>query len=162
MLDNEIRILSEQVLEHLRQSRRKLVTVESCTGGMIAAALSDIPGSSDVLEGGFVTYSNALKISAVSVPEATLMQYGAVSLSTAEAMAEGGLLHTANADLSISVTGIAGPGGGSAAKPVGTVCFGMALRTGKTTSVECHFTGDRISIRRQSVLQALQSILDAT
>ncbi|MBF0852058.1 CinA family protein [Gluconobacter sp. R75690] len=161
MPDNALRTLSEHVLEHLRRTGWRLVTVESCTGGLIAAALSDIPGSSDVLEGGFVTYSNALKMSAVSVPEAILAQYGAVSTQTAEAMARGGLLNTKDADLAISVTGIAGPGGGSTLKPVGTVCFGLAARTGSTTSVQCHFTGDRAAIRAQSVHHALQMVLNA-
>lgn len=121
MPDNEICLLAEQVLEHLRHSGRRLVTVESCTGGLISATLSAIPGSSEALEGGFVTYSNALKMSAVGVPATTLTQYGAVSPQTAEAMAAGELLNTADADLSVSVTGIAGPGGGTDVKPVGTV-----------------------------------------
>lgn len=161
MQDNILRTLAEQVLEHLRRTGRRLVTVESCTGGLISAVLSDVPGSSDVLEGGFVTYSNALKMSAVSVPEAILAQYGAVSIQTAEAMANGGLLNARDADLAISVTGIAGPGGGSTFKPVGTVCFGLAVRTGSTTSVQCHFTGDRTAIRAQSVQHALRMVLNA-
>ncbi|MFT9219956.1 CinA family protein [Gluconobacter oxydans] len=161
MPDNELRTLAEQVLEHLGKTGQRLVTVESCTGGLIATALSDIPGSSDVLEGGFVTYSNALKVSAVGVPEAILARYGAVSIQTAEAMANGGLLNARDADVAISVTGIAGPGGGSALKPVGTVCFGRAIRTGPTTSVQCHFMGDRAAIRAQSVHHALQMVLSA-
>ncbi len=159
MPDNEIRALAGQVLEHLSRVGLRLVTVESCTGGLICAALSDIPGSSDVLEGGFVTYSNALKMSAVSVPEAILAQHGAVSTQTAEAMARGGLLNARDADLAISVTGIAGPGGGSVLKPVGTVCFGLAFRSGACRSMRCNFTGDRGSIRTQSVTHALQMIL---
>lgn len=161
MPDNELRTLAEQALEHLGKTGRRLITVESCTGGLIAAALSDIPGSSDVLEGGFVTYSNVLKMSAVGVPETILAQYGAVSIQTAEAMANGGLLNARDADVAISVTGIAGPSGGSALKPVGTVCFGLAARTGSTTSVQCHFTGDRAAIRAQSVHHALQMVLGA-
>ncbi|GBR34796.1 CinA family protein [Gluconobacter kondonii] len=161
MPDNDIAALAGRVLEHLRRSGRRLVTVESCTGGLIGAALSDIPGSSDVLEGGFITYSNALKMSAVSVPEAVLAQYGAVSLQTAQAMAEGGLLNAPDADIAVSVTGIAGPGGGSVAKPVGTVCFGLAGRTGLSSVVQCHFAGDRTSIRSQAVQQALQMVLNA-
>ncbi|MFT8325475.1 CinA family protein [Gluconobacter oxydans] len=161
MPDNELRTLAEQVLEHLCRTGRRLITVESCTGGLISATLSDIPGSSDVLEGGFVTYSNALKMSAVGVPEAILAQYGAVSIQTAEAMANGVLLNARDADVAISVTGIAGPGGGSALKPVGTVCFGLAVRTAPTTSMQCHFTGDRAAIRAQSVHHALQMVLRA-
>ncbi|MFT9364734.1 MAG: CinA family protein [Gluconobacter sp.] len=161
MPDNDIATLTGQVLEHLRRSGRRLVTVESCTGGLIGAALSDIPGSSDVLEGGFITYSNALKMSAVSVPETVLAQYGAVSLQTAQAMAEGGLLNAAGADIAVSVTGIAGPGGGSVTKPVGTVCFGLAVRTGLSSVVQCHFAGNRSSIRFQAVQQALQMVLNA-
>lgn len=161
MPDNDIAALAGQVLEHLRKSGRKLVTVESCTGGLISAALSDIPGSSEILEGGFVTYSNALKISAVSVPETVLAQYGAVSLQTAQAMAEGGLLNAVDADMAISVTGIAGPGGGNVAKPVGTVCFGLAVRIGAPTLTQRLFIGDRTSIRSQTVQQALQMVLNA-
>lgn len=160
MPDNELRTLAEQVLEHLGKTGQRLVTVESCTGGLISAALSDIPGSSDVLEGGFVTYSNALKMSAVSVPGNILSQYGAVSLQTAEAMARGGLLNAGDAGLAVSVTGIAGPGGGTALKPVGTVCFGLASRTGSTVSMQRHFIGDRTSIRAQSVKHALQMVLN--
>ncbi|MBF0859356.1 CinA family protein [Gluconobacter sp. LMG 31484] len=160
MPDNGIRILAEQVLDHLHQSGRRLVTVESCTGGLISAALSDIPGSSEVLEGGFVTYSNALKMSAVGVPEAILSQYGAVSVQTAEAMAAGALVHAMDADLAVSVTGIAGPGGGTDLKPVGTVCFGLALRSGPVITAQCHFKGDRSSIRTQSVQQALRMVLN--
>ncbi|OUI83536.1 damage-inducible protein CinA [Gluconobacter sp. DsW_056] len=159
MRDNDIAVLAGQVLEHFRSSGRRLLTVESCTGGLISAALSDIPGSSDVLEGGFVTYSNVLKRSAVSVPEAVLLQYGAVSLQTAQAMAQGGLLNALDADVAISVTGIAGPDGGSDAKPVGTVCFGLACRTAAPILVQCHFTGDRTSIRSQAVQHALQMLL---
>ncbi|MBF0877555.1 CinA family protein [Gluconobacter cerevisiae] len=161
MPDNDIAALAGQVLAQLRRSGRKLVTVESCTGGLISAALSDIPGSSEILEGGFVTYSNALKMSAVSVPETVLAQYGAVSLQTAQAMAEGGLLNAVDADMAISVTGIAGPGGGSVAKPVGTVCFGLASRTGALTLTQCLFIGDRTSIRSQTVRHALQMVLNA-
>ena len=159
MRDNDIAVLAGQVLEHFRSSGRRLLTVESCTGGLISAALSDIPGSSDVLEGGFVTYSNVLKMSAVSVPEAVLLQYGAVSLQTAQAMAQGGLLNALDADVAISVTGIAGPDGGSDAKPVGTVCFGLACRTAAPILVQCHFTGDRTSIRSQAVQHAFQMLL---
>ncbi|MEN3166089.1 CinA family protein [Gluconobacter sp. OJB] len=161
MPDNDIAALAGQVLAQLRRSGRKLVTVESCTGGLISAALSDIPGSSEILEGGFVTYSNALKMSAVSVPETVLAQYGAVSLQTAQAMAEGGLLNAVDADMAISVTGIAGPGGGSVAKPVGTVCFGLAVRIGAPTLTQRLFIGDRTSIRSQTVRHALQMVLNA-
>lgn len=159
MPDNEIRTLAENALQHLNRVGLRLVTVESCTGGLICAALSDIPGSSDVLEGGFVTYSNTLKMSAVSVPEAILAQYGAVSIQTAEAMAYGGLLNARDADFAIAVTGIAGPGGGSVLKPVGTVCFGLVFRSGDCRSIRCNFTGDRESIRTRSVKHALQMIL---
>ncbi|GBR71666.1 CinA family protein [Gluconobacter kanchanaburiensis] len=161
MPDNDLPVLAQKVLETLRQSGRRLVTVESCTGGLISATLSDLPGSSEVLEGSFVTYSNDLKTSAVGVPETILRLFGAVSLQTAEAMARGGLSHALNADLALSVTGIAGPGGGTISKPVGTVCFALASRSGLAISVQKHFMGDRQTVRRLSVREALLMVLES-
>ncbi len=108
----------------------KVATAESCTGGLVAGALTEIAGSSDVVDRGFVTYSNAAKHAMLGVAEATLARHGAVSRETAEAMARGALGH-ADADLAVAVTGIAGPGGGSAAKPVGLVHFAAAARDGR-------------------------------
>ncbi len=137
-----------------------LATAESCTGGMIAAALTDIAGSSDVVERGFVTYSNAAKSEMLGVPADLIARVGAVSEEVARAMAMGALVH-APVDLAIAVTGIAGPGGGSAGKPVGLVHFGVARR-GVPTHTEHHvFPGDRDAVRRATVLRALEMLLAA-
>jgi nicotinamide-nucleotide amidase len=133
----------------------KIATAESCTGGLVAGALTEIAGSSDVVDRGFVTYSNAAKHAMLGVHEATLAHQGAVSRETAEAMARGALGH-ADADLVVAVTGIAGPGGGSAAKPVGLVHFAAAARDGRLIHREKRF-GDigRSEVRRLSVVEAL-------
>ena len=133
----------------------KLATAESCTGGLVAAALTEIPGSSEVVERGFVTYSNAAKQAMLDVPAATLERHGAVSRETAEAMARGALAR-APVDLAVSITGVAGPGGGTAAKPVGLVHFAAAARDGHLVHRELHFGGiGRAEVRRRSALQAL-------
>lgn len=140
----------------LCRSRKLLVaTAESCTGGLVAAALTEIPGSSDVVDRGFVTYSNAAKRDMLGVPAATIERHGAVSGLTAVAMAQGALVHSA-ADLAVSVTGVAGPGGGSPDKPVGLVYFAAAARDGRLVQREERF-GDigRGEIRRRSVMVAL-------
>ncbi len=137
-----------------------LATAESCTGGMIAAALTDIAGSSDVVERGFVTYSNAAKTELLGVPAELIARVGAVSEEVAHAMAGGALDH-APVDLAVAVTGIAGPGGGSAEKPVGLVHFGLARR-GSATRTEHHvFPGDRDAVRRATVTRALELLLEA-
>ena len=123
----------EAVLSAARAAGLRIATAESCTGGMVAAALTDIPGSSDVVDRGFVTYSNAAKVEMLGVLEATLAAHGAVSEEVAREMAEGALAHS-HADLAVSITGIAGPGG-SAFKPEGRVCFGLA-RKGRATMAE--------------------------
>ena len=127
-----------------------IATAESCTGGLIAAALTAIAGSSDVVEGGFVTYSNAAKARLLGVPPALIATVGAVSEAVARHMAEGALQHT-DADLSIAVTGIAGPGGGSAGKPVGLVWFAAARRGGAILAEHRVFPGDRESVRAATV-----------
>ena len=133
----------------------KIVTAESCTGGLIAALLTEIPGSSAVVERGYVTYSNAAKAEALGVGPALIAQHGAVSREVALAMA-GGALASSRADVSVSVTGIAGPGGGSDAKPVGLVHFALARRGGGTRHVERRF-GDlgRSEVRRAALEEAL-------
>jgi nicotinamide-nucleotide amidase len=133
----------------------KLVTAESCTGGLVAATITDIAGSSDVFDRGFVTYSNAAKAAMLGVPEETLQRYGAVSRETAEAMAQGALTHS-EAAIAVSITGIAGPGGGSAEKPVGLVHFAAAARDGRLIGREKRF-GDigRHEVRVASVAEAL-------
>jgi len=150
--------LAEAVLAHHRRAGRKLATAESCTGGMIAAALTDIAGSSDVFERGFVVYSNEAKTELLGVPAELVMRHGAVSAEVAAAMALGALEHS-RADIALSVTGIAGPGGGSAAKPVGLVFIGRALR-GAKPEVERHvFPGDRAAIRGASAKRGLELLL---
>jgi nicotinamide-nucleotide amidase len=154
-MDDEIRTLAIQVLDAARPRGLTIATAESCTGGLIAAALTGIPGSSDVVDRGFVTYSDAAKTEMLGVPDWLIAREGAVSADVARAMAEGALLHSP-ASLAVSVTGVAGPGGGTAAKPVGLVHFGLASRSGATRHVECRFTGqDRAGVRRASVAQAL-------
>jgi nicotinamide-nucleotide amidase len=154
MFDHEIRDAAERVLTSCRKRRLKLVTAESCTGGLVAAALTAIAGSSDVVDRGFVTYSNEAKHEMLGVALDTLEKHGAVSEPTARAMARGALTHSLS-DLSVSVTGVAGPGGGSADKPVGLVHF-AAARTGFDIVAERHvFPGDRDGIRRLATLTAL-------
>ena len=150
--------LTEQaaaLLELCRQKKLRIATAESCTGGLVAATLTEIPGSSDVLDRGFVTYSNDAKQAMLGVPSATLRQFGEVSRETAEAMAAGALAHSP-AEVVVSVTGIAGPGGGSPDKPVGLVHFAAALKGGKSIHRERHF-GDigRSQVRHASVVEAL-------
>lgn len=152
--DSETTDRAIAVLEACRARGATVATVESCTGGLIAGALTAIPGSSDVVLGGLVTYSNAAKIALAGVPEALLATHGAVSEPVARAMAEGGRGALA-ATLAVSVTGVAGPGGGSAAKPVGLVHFACSGPAG-TVHREMRFGPlSRDEIRRLSVLTAL-------
>jgi len=138
-----------------------LATAESCTGGMVAAALTDIPGSSSVFERGFVTYSNEAKSECLGVPLALIETRGAVSEAVARAMASGALAHS-RADLAISVTGVAGPGGGTASKPEGLVHFACARRGGATTHARLEFGAlGRARVREASVKQALEMLLAA-
>ncbi len=148
------------VLDACRARGLTLATAESCTGGLVAGALTDIAGSSDVVDRGFVTYSNDAKRVMLGVPADTLKKYGAVSAETVEAMARGALAD-ADIDLSVAVTGIAGPGGGSKDKPVGLVHFACAARDGRLTHQEMHY-GDigRRDVRHKSVLQALAMLKD--
>jgi nicotinamide-nucleotide amidase len=146
------------LLELCRHKKLRIATAESCTGGLIAATLTEIPGSSDVVDRGFVTYSNAAKQAMLGVPAATLRQFGAVSRETAEAMAAGALAN-APAELVVSVTGIAGPGGGSPGKPVGLVHFTAAARRGGLIHRERQY-GDigRAEVRNASVVEALDML----
>jgi len=154
MIDDAILTQAEQVLAACRAAGLKIATAESCTGGLVAGALTAIAGSYDVVERGFVTYSNAAKTELLGVPAPLIDAEGAVSEPVARLMAEGALAHSA-ADIAVSVTGIAGPGGGSAAKPVGLVWFGLARRDAATTTLRQVFAGDRTAVRRQAVVQAL-------
>jgi nicotinamide-nucleotide amidase len=136
----------------------KLVTAESCTGGMIAAACTDLAGSSAWFERGFVTYSNDAKAELLDVDRGLLLRDGAVSESVARAMVQGALAHS-HAQVAVSVTGVAGPSGGSLAKPVGTVWFGLAI-PGQLVTEVCHFTGDRAAVRVATLRHALQRLLE--
>ncbi|RQP22365.1 CinA family protein [Piscinibacter terrae] len=143
----------------LKQRGWMLATAESCTGGMIAAACTDLAGSSEWFERGFVTYSNEAKTELLGVDAGLIARHGAVSEEVARAMAEGALAHS-RARISVAVTGIAGPGGGSAAKPVGTVWMGIAVREQGVRTSLLQLQGDRAGIRSQTVSQALRSLLD--
>jgi nicotinamide-nucleotide amidase len=154
MFSDAIRQTTTDLLERYRRDRLRIATAESCTGGLVAAALTSIAGSSDVVERGFVTYTNEAKEQQLGVPRLALLSYGAVSEPVARAMAEGALRESL-ADVAVSVTGIAGPGGGTAAKPVGLVHFGVARR-GRQTQVERHvFPGDRDAVRSAALDVAL-------
>ncbi len=145
-------------LAHLLLERGvKLVTAESCTGGLIAAACTDLAGSSAWFERGFVTYSNDAKIELLGVEPRLLRRAGAVCEGVARAMAQGALAH-AKAQVAVAVTGVAGPTGGSAAKPVGTVWFGFAV-PGQVLTEKCHFDGDRAAVRAATVRHALARLV---
>jgi nicotinamide-nucleotide amidase len=154
MLSPETLSLAKQVLDHFRARGLKLATAESCTGGLIAASLTHWPGSSDVLERGFVTYSNESKTELLGVPAALIASVGAVSPEVAAAMAEGALAR-AHAHIATSVTGVAGPGGGSPEKPVGLVWFGLARRGAATITEKHVFPGNREQVREATVRTAL-------
>ena len=151
--------MADQLGRSLLRARLRLATAESCTGGGLAYALTAVAGSSQWFERGFVTYSNEAKQEMLSVPLETLRTDGAVSEQTAASMAIGALVHTP-ADLAVAITGIAGPDGGTPEKPVGTVCLGWARRGGETRTATAHFDGDRRAVREQSILMALQGLLD--
>ena len=147
------------LLDRCRDQELRIATAESCTGGLVAGLLTEIPGSSDVVERGFVTYSNEAKHELLAVSQALIASQGAVSEAVARAMAEG-VLSRAPVDLAIAVTGIAGPGGGSAAKPVGLVHFAGLKRGGPMLARHQVFPGDRTEVRLASVAESL-SILEA-
>jgi nicotinamide-nucleotide amidase len=136
----------------------RVSVAESCTGGLVAAAITSVAGSSDWFDVGYVTYSNAAKAALLGVPEATLAAHGAVSEETARAMATGALAKS-GADLAVAVTGIAGPSGGTPAKPVGTVCFAWAAKGGAVESATRRFDGNRAGVRAASVHCALEGLL---
>lgn len=158
-MTNATQVLVEQLAERFLKASKKLVTAESCTGGGLAENLTQLSGSSLWYECGFVTYSNQSKRDLLAVPIDTLEEFGAVSEETALAMAKGAL-DMSSADFSVSITGVAGPDGGSEEKPVGTVCVAWCERDkgGNTTCI--HFEGDRRRVREQSCLLAMQGLLD--
>lgn len=151
---------AEALLADCRTRGVMLATAESCTGGLIAAALTAIAGSSDVVDRGFVTYSNAAKNALVGVPMNVIDANGAVSQPVAAAMAEGALARS-DATIAVAVTGVAGPGGGTAAKPVGLVWFGLARKGAPTVTDHRIFPGDRAAVRAATVAHAFRMIRDA-
>ena len=160
MADAQTQAAAIALLDICKAKRLMVATAESCTGGLVAGALTDIAGSSAVVERGFVTYTNEAKEQMLGVPAETLRAHGAVSRPTAEAMAKGVLKHSP-ADLAVSITGIAGQGGGTAEKPVGLVHFAAVTRSGRLTHLEKRF-GEigRAEVRRLSVLEALAMLTE--
>jgi nicotinamide-nucleotide amidase len=163
MTDTEVDLkrLAERVGRHLLKARRRAATAESCTGGWIAKALTDIPGSSQWFSEGFVTYSDDSKVRRLGVPRAVLQRHGAVSQAAARAMASGALRRS-NVQVAVAVTGIAGPGGAAPGKPVGTVWLAWATRKRDAIRVVAslrRFRGDRETVRRKTVHAALQGLL---
>ncbi len=158
MFPDKVLRLAEEILAACRAGGLRLAVAESCTGGLVAGSLTSVPGSSDMVERGFVTYSDAAKGEMLGVPDSLLAAHGAVSAEVARAMAEGAL-DRSSVDLSVAVTGIAGPSGATAAKPVGLVHI-SAARQGRDTVDERHvFSGDRAAVRLQAVEAALVLLL---
>jgi nicotinamide-nucleotide amidase len=160
MSGSDARALSRSLLDLCRMRKLTIATAESCTGGMVAAALTDIPGSSDVIDRGFVTYSNDAKRAMLGVRTTTLSTFGAVSKETATAMAFGAL-EKAGVDLAVAITGIAGPGGATPGKPVGLVHLAAAARDGRVLHRECRFGAiGRSAVRQRSVVEALRMLTE--
>lgn len=159
-LETTINALAEKLGAALKTHGKMLTLAESCTGGMVATAITAIPGSSTWFDRGFVTYSNAAKIEMLGVSAETIDTHGAVSLETAAEMAQGALAHSA-AQVSASITGIAGPDGGSTQKPVGTVCFAWAGANIKLQTSVQHFQGDRTAVRQQAAIYVMTALLNA-
>ncbi len=149
---------SHELKDALLKKKMRLVTAESCTGGLIATAITDLPGASQIFERGFITYSDASKIELLTVPTFYIEDYGAVSMEVVIAMAEGALL-LSKADVSLAITGYAGPDGGTEEKPVGTVYIGCAMKNFKTIYERFSFSGNRHAIREQAAEAALNLAL---
>ena len=156
--DKALQRLATALAERLIEKGEMLAAAESCTGGWVAKVCTDLPGSSAWFERGFVTYTNEAKQEMLGVNAETLAMYGAVSEQTVVQMARGALAHS-RAQLSLAISGIAGPGGGSAEKPLGTVCFAWARSDGRINSERRCFDGDREQVRRQAVVHALKGAL---
>lgn len=150
--------LVEKLANLLTQKNMMIVTAESCTGGLLATTLTHKPGASAYFDRGFITYSNEAKQEQLDIPKAIISEHGAVSAATAEAMAKGALKNS-KADISISITGIAGPDGGTDEKPIGRVIFGYALKGGSSGSIEHNFEGTRLQIQTKSTITALNSLI---
>jgi nicotinamide-nucleotide amidase len=158
MTDADVATLAVDLGARLSERGVMCATAESCTGGMVAAAITDVAGSSAWFDRGFVTYANDAKCELLGVPAATIARHGAVSEATARAMAEGALARS-RALIAVAVTGIAGPGGGSPEKPIGTVCFAWAVRDAPTQAATRRFDGDRAAVRRAAAVEALHGLL---
>jgi len=150
--------MKNKLINLLTDKKMHISTAESCTGGLLSAKLTDVPGASAVIDECIVTYSNEAKMRELYVKEETLANFGAVSVETAEEMCRGICRHT-GADVGIGITGIAGPGGGSAEKPVGTVCIGVCVN-GRAEVECCRFDGDRASVREQSCEWAINKAVE--
>lgn len=159
MASDTLATLATLVGARLKAKGLKLATAESCTGGWVAQAVTSVSGSSEWFDRGFVTYSNQAKCEMLGVLAETLVAHGAVSEPTAREMAAGALEHSGT-DVAVAVTGVAGPTGGSPEKPAGTVCFAWALSGRPAESETRRFDGDRDAVRRQSVIRALQGLLE--
>ena len=160
MSSTNIRALARALLDKCRMRKLIITTAESCTGGLVAAALTDIPGSSDVFDRGFITYSNEAKRKMLGVKASTLEDFGAVSRETATAMAVGAL-EKADAGLAVAITGIAGPGGATPGKPVGLVHFAVAARDGRIVHRECKFGAlGRAKVRERATLEAIKMLME--
>jgi nicotinamide-nucleotide amidase len=159
MPSDTLTTLATLVGAKLRAKGLMLATAESCTGGWVAQAVTTIAGSSEWFERGFVTYSDAAKQEMLGVSARALAEHGAVSEQTAREMAVGALAHS-RAQVTVAITGVAGPDGGSQEKPLGMVCFAWAVKEGTLSAETRQFKGDRESVRRQSVITALQGVLD--
>ena len=157
-MDEALYDLAARVGQALKARGLQVVTAESCTGGWIGEAITMVPGSSEWYERGFITYTNTAKMEMLGVLATTLAAYGAVSEQTVKEMAAGALDRSPG-DVAVSISGVAGPGGGTPLKPVGTVCFGWALRDGPLAIATLHFEGDREQVRRQAVVRALEGVL---
>jgi nicotinamide-nucleotide amidase len=162
LLPDELVNKAREVVEANRAAQRRVAVAESCTGGLVSAALTEIPGSSDMFEAGYVTYSNAAKIADLKVSEEVVETFGAVSVATAWAMARGALA-ASDADVAVAITGIAGPGGGTAQKPVGTVVFALAERNADPAKIiaDQKFFDEksRAGVRLQAALCALDLLM---
>jgi nicotinamide-nucleotide amidase len=160
MIDDDIVDAAKRLLDICKRKNLLVATAESCTAGLVAGTLTEVPGTSSILDRGFVTYSNDAKRQMLGVSEASLKSHGAVSREVAQEMARGALAH-APVDLAVSVTGIAGPDGGTPEKPVGLVHFGAASRSGKFVHVEMRYGNiGRSNVRKESVLQAFRMLHD--